>query len=55
MSTKRPHPKMAPTIALTREQVRQLLEEGRACREDIEKRIRKMEIIPLEDRLTPAR
>lgn len=43
------------TVALTDDQVRELLAEGRLVRAELEERIAKMHRISLEARLTPAR
>ena len=43
------------TVVLTHEQVRELLAEGRLCREDLEKRVEKMHRTTLEERFAQAR
>jgi chromatin segregation and condensation protein Rec8/ScpA/Scc1 (kleisin family) len=47
-------PNWKPRV-LTREEARALLEEGRKCREELEKRIAKMQEISIEERFTKAR
>jgi hypothetical protein len=48
-------PQPRGTVVLTREQVRELLAEGRLCRAEVEKRIERMERLTLEERFGKAR
>lgn len=43
------------TVVLTREQVRELLTEGRLVRAELEQRVEKMHRLTLEERLSQAR